>query len=551
MARNLYRFYLYIIFIGMLILAATGLDMLLQPLLALTPLHGGDSIPSNAVIVRAAVFAVVAWFIALVLGGSHYWLIRRDMRADPAAGSSGVRAFFLNATEAVSLPIGVASSAFAIGQIGQANFFGVPGALALAIPTLGLFALVEWERRRSQAGPGAPIVFQRLQVYGVQLVLLFILTSYWLPTTNLLLDALVFAGKGYQSFCGSPANCPAPNLLGPTLSTLWVLLFWVGYGLFSRKDSYSLLRQILHFFSFAFGAGYLLYGIERALELALRALLGSPAPLTDITGPGAEYAFVPSITLGLLVIGVYGFWLRAAARQRPSGKITTLLMEEAIGAALTAASFWFGIGLVLFHVMESIAGSNPRPDVEVWSMAIAFVITGLGYIALDIDLRLRSAGAASIGPRRAFVFVLLGGGMLAGAVGVVILLYTVLTALLGSPVDNWQNAARQGGAIFIVGALIVGIYLWVAIREHLFSLHRPSPASEAVGTPGAAMPAPVLTPLETTGAAATAPGSVTEKPEAPLAAPTIEDVLDELQAGKITRDEAAARIRSLLGLVRS
>ena len=547
MARNLYRFYLYVIFIGMLILAATGLGMLLQPLLALTPLRGNDNIPANVVIVQAAVFAVVAWFIALALGGSHYWLIRRDMRADPAAGASGVRAFFLNATEAVSLPIGIAASAFAIGQLGQANFSGVTGALALAIPTLCLFALVEWERRRSQAGPGAPIVFQHLQVYGVQLVLLFILTSYWLPTTNQLLDAAVFAGKGYQGFCGGPAGCQGPNLLGSTLSTLWVRLFWVGYGFFSRKDSYSLLRQILHFFSFAFGVGYLLYGIERGLELALRALLGSPAPLTDITGPSAEYAFVPSITLGLLVMGVYGLWLRAAAGQRPSGQTTTLLMEEAIGAALMAASFWFGIGLVLFHVMESIAGSTPRPDVETWSMAIAFVITGVAYIALDIDLR--SARAASTGPRRAFVFVLLGGGMLAGAVGVVIFLYTVLTALLGSPVDNWQNAARQGGAIFITGALIVGSYLWVAIREHLFSTRRPGQAAAVEETQKATQPAPVQTPLEMNGAAATAPESVTEKPEAPLAAPTIEDVLDELQAGKITRDEAASRIRSMMGLV--
>jgi len=514
-------------------------------------LRGGDSIPSNTLIVQAAVFAVVAWFIAFVLGGSHYWLIRRDMRADPTAGSSGVRAFFLNATEAVSLPIGAASSAFAIGQIGQANFFGVTGALALAIPTLGLFALVEWERRRSQAGPGAPLVFQRLQVYGVQLVLLFILTSYWLPTTNQLLDAVVFAGKGYQAYCGSPAKCPAPNLLGPTLSTLWVLLFWVGYGFFSRKDSYSLLRQILHFFSFAFGAGYLLYGIERGLELASRALLGSAAPLTDITGPSAGYAFLPSITLGLLVMGVYGFWLHAASRQRPSGQTTTLLLEEAIGAALMAVSFWFGIGLVVFQAMESIAGSNPRPDVEAWSMAIAFIITGLGYIALDIDLRLRSARAASIGPRRAFAFVLLGGGMLAGAVGVVILLYTVLTALLGSPVDNWQNAARQGGAIFIVGALIVGIYLWVAIREHLFSTRRPGLAAEAEEAQRAVQPAPVLTPSEMSAAAITTLASVAEKLEAPLAALTIEDVLDELQVGKITRDEAAARIRSLIAPVRN
>ena len=551
MARNLYRFYLYIIFIGMLILAAVGLGTLLQPLLALTPLRGSDTMPSNSVVVQAAVFAVVAWVIALALGGLHYWLIRRDMHADPAAGSSGVRSFFLNATEAVSLPLGVASSASAIGQLGQANFYGVPGALALAIPTLGLFALVEWERRRSQAGPGAPIVFQRLQVYGVQLVLLFILTFYWLPTVNQLLDAIVFAGKGYQSFCGSPANCPAPNLLGPSLSTLWVLLFWVGYGFLSRKDTNSLLRQILHFFSFAYGVGYLLYGIERGLEVAARALLGSPASLAEITGPSAEYPFVPSIMLGLLVIGVYGYWLRAAARQRPSGQITTLLMEEAIGAALMAASFWFGIGLVLFHVMESIAGSNPRPDVEAWSMAIAFVITGLGYIALDIDLRLRSARAASIGPRRAFVFVLLGGGMLAGAVGVVILLYTVLTSLLGSPVDNWQYLARQGGATFIVGALIVGIYLWVAMHEHLFSTRRPGQDAEAEERQLTTKPAPVLTPLETTGAVVTAPGAAPERPEAALPTQTIEGVLDELQAGMISRDEAAARIRSIMGLVRS
>jgi hypothetical protein len=548
MARNLYRFYLYIIFIGMLILAAVGLGMLLQPLLALTPLRGSDTIPSNAVIVQAAVFAAVAWIIALALGGLHYWLIRRDLRADPTAGGGGVRAFFLNAAEAVSLPLGVASSASAIGQLGQANVYGIPGALALAIPALGLFALVEWERRRSQAGPGAPIVFQRLHLYGVQLVLLFILTSYWLPAVNQLLDAVVFAGKGYQDYCGSTANCLGPNLLGPSLSTFWVLLFWVGYGFLSRKDTNSLLRQILYFFSFAYGVGYLLYGIERGLEVAARALLGSPASLAEIMGPSAEYPFVPSIMLGLLVIGVYGFWLRAAAGQHPAGKMTTLLMEEAISAALMAATFWLGVGLVLFHVMESIAGSNPRPDVEAWSMAIAFVITGLGYIALDIDLRLRSARAASTGPRRAFVFVLLGSGMLVGAVGVVILLYNVLTSMLGSPVDNWQHLARQGGATFIVGALIVGIYLWAAIQEHLFSTRKPGQAAEAEETQITTKPAPVLTPLETTGAAVVEPGSVGEKPEAPLVAPTIEDILDELQAGKITRDTAAARIRSLVGL---
>ncbi len=40
MARNLYRIYLYSVFIAMLIFAAVGLGMLLQTLFSLTPLRG-------------------------------------------------------------------------------------------------------------------------------------------------------------------------------------------------------------------------------------------------------------------------------------------------------------------------------------------------------------------------------------------------------------------------------------------------------------------------------------------------------------------------------
>ncbi len=112
MARNLYRIYLYIVFIAMLIFAAVGLGMLLQTLFSLTPLRGAyGTIPTNAAIVQVTVFFVVSWFIAAIFGILHYWLIRRDMRNDPAAGSSAIRSFFLNITELIDAPLAIVVSA--------------------------------------------------------------------------------------------------------------------------------------------------------------------------------------------------------------------------------------------------------------------------------------------------------------------------------------------------------------------------------------------------------------------------------------------------------
>ena len=65
MVHNLYRFYLYTVFLAMLIFAAIGLGLLLQPLLAFTPLRGSyGASPATAVIVQDSVFFAVSWLIA-------------------------------------------------------------------------------------------------------------------------------------------------------------------------------------------------------------------------------------------------------------------------------------------------------------------------------------------------------------------------------------------------------------------------------------------------------------------------------------------------------
>jgi hypothetical protein len=117
------------------------------------------------------------------------------------------------------------------------------------------------------------------------------------------------------------------------------------------------------------------------------------------------------------------------------------------------------------------------------------------------------------------VLALCGGGILALAIGGAVALYAWITALFGSPITYWQQVAHQGLSASIVGAILVAIYLSLALREHLFS----SPLKRVV--PAVSEPAAL--------------------PAAPVQSPTLENILDELLAGKIARDEAATRIRAL------
>jgi hypothetical protein len=529
MARNLYRVYLYIVFIAMLIFAAVGLIILLQTLLSLTPLRGTyGTIPTNATIVQVTVFFAVSWFIAALFGGLHYWLIRRDMHNDPAAGRGAVRAFFLNIAELIDAPIAVFTSATTlIAQLGHDPANDLTGPAAFAAATLLLLVVLELERQRTQAGPGAAMAFQRLHLYGVQLILLIILTFSWINTVFQLIDAFVFGGqaRGFP-VCGGFTGCQGPNLLSEVSSTLFIVLFWLGYGYFTRNDSASLLRRILHFASFAFGVGLLLYGISKAIELGFLALFGVTLLAGDILD---NYNFTAFITLGLLVAAVYTLWLRIAARREPEGLgwATTMLIGVAIITAVFAGAFWWGIGYVLLNAFQSIGGIQPGP--RGWSPALALIITGLAYIPLDFYLhrRYKQDAALAADPRRGFVFALIGGGILSAAIGGAVALYSVFTNLLGSPFENWQNVARISASACAVGVLILAIYLWTARREHLFSglIKRPAPEEAPKIVEPVPLPAQ-LPPVEIP--------------------PTIDEVLDDLLAGKITRDEAARRIQSLM-----
>ena len=150
MARTLYRIYLYTVWMILLLFATGATAAFLAVVLRTSGLDSNPQSLSQSEIVQPAAFAVIAWLIAATLGGFHYWLIRRDIAQDPAAGQGPVRALYLNLIEAIAALVAVITIGVAIASLGNTySFASTP--IAFGLSAAGLFALLEVERRRTQA----------------------------------------------------------------------------------------------------------------------------------------------------------------------------------------------------------------------------------------------------------------------------------------------------------------------------------------------------------------------------------------------------------------
>mgnify|MGYP001315117769 CR=1 FL=1 len=541
MLRNLYRFYLYAVFIAMVIFAASGVFQFLQTMLGLTSLRGQNTPPSNAAVTQAVVYALVALLVAVMIGGLHYWLMRRDMRDDADAGNGGVRAFFLNALELVSYITGVSAGISVIGSFGQQYPPGLNIPCALAITSLCVWGVADLERRRAPAVAGAAVVFQRLHFYGAQLVLLGIITFYWLGTVGQAIDDVVFQGRGAGlTPCGGFTVCPGANLLSESAALFWIVLFWLGYGYLSRKDTGSLLRRVLHYLSFGYGLIFVIVGVYRAASLLVLSMLGALPGQNQISGPYAPYDSVAPLSFGALACAIYLYWLRGAMRQQPPERAVMTLIVNAIAAIVAGVVFWWGCGSVILNLLNQIMPTSPLSPGD-WANAWALLIGGVAYLPLDVILRRRTAQSGFVAPLRGFVLALLGVGIVAGAIGGATALYFYGTAGLGVQSGDWQFAAHTGLAALIIGALLAVIYLRIARREHLIGVAPKPPAPSAITSP---MPEEVST------QPAVAPQTEETSPvvmPAPQAAPErpVPQIVDALLAGTISRDEAVAQLEGL------
>lgn len=515
MPRTLYRFYLYTVSI-LLLGFATGIAIaILTTLLALTPLRGNSDAPGQAEIVQSIVFALVGWIISGGLLGLHYWLIRRDMESDPEAETSAIRAFYLNAAEAVGVLIIVPLVGLAaIGGWTTDSGTNLSNLLGLALALLAMVLLLELERRRTPTDRGMALIFKRFHFFSVQLQLLLITVYVLFDNLRTLASTLLFGGQFQNGFCGTDP-CQTPRPFGLILTMLWFVFCWLVYCWLTRTDASRNTRLIVHGIGLAIGIASLLAGLFTAFEVLLTLLYQMPLTLSNVLGTEANYDFVTPLLIGLLVAGVYHFLLRLLPQKDPADRIVRRQTEQAITGILLAGTFWAGIGYGFYNLLQLLAPAHSLPSSNSWITIIALVLTGLAHMLLDHSLRQQFARDAvnSLGARRGFVLALLGVGILTLAVAGVTTLYAWGTALLHAPISSWQHIAHIGLAGTFVGAIITGIYLWSARREQLLSNHT--------------QPAP------------------TPVPPAPGEAAVIEDVLDELLAKQITREEARTRLEQL------
>jgi len=529
--RSLFRLYLYVVFTLMTLFAAYSLTSMLSVALAFTPLNQAQYgyAPDRATLTQSIVFAITTLLVAGAVGGVHYWLIRREQRGDPQPGASVIRALFLNITEglyALSLTVSLTLALFSFAPRSGVD---VSGAVAYAISAALVVALLEFERRRIDAQSGAASIVQRLHFYGVQLLLTltFIIsvntvlaTSERLLLRNTTLDLCASSG----SLAPLPTGCYQLFAGSQWLGALFVVMVWGMYALVTRADLQSAMRQVFHVIGFSVGVILLLASVERALEVGLLAVLHQPV---DTTTYANGYDPLPTLLVGAIVVAVYLALLRAARAQAPARTTLLGLILETLVTIFLAIPFWFGMGWLFYQLLRDSALGVWSADVGAWASLLALLIIGVGYIPLAFHLGRRSQRMNVRSPQRGFVLALLALGALTGTVSVVALLYTLATAGVGAPVGDWQNVARLAGSGALVGLALTGVYGWLAMRERVFA--RPNATGQEAGQVHGKPTA-----IPTGGAPM---GTVD----------VIEDVLDEFAAHHLTREQAATRIRAVVG----
>lgn len=522
MARTLYRIFLYFVLTVMLGFAAFSLGSLLSTLLRLTALRGAASAPTGTELVQNTVLAAIGLVFFLAVGGLFYWLIRRDIAQDAGAARGGVRALFLNLAQAAAALIALFMGISAF-QATMQSFYSPDASVPVAVTlvAVAVLALEQFERTRFAPAPGAPIVLQRLHVYGVQVVVLLTSISLWFNAIYASVRVL-FADWGlipnacYMSpaeLPPMPVDCPlARELPAQWLTVVWAVAIWGLYIWLARGDARSVLRKVAQFLGFVVGLISTIAGVEQAAELGLRSAFGLesnvPAALAF------NFDFFQALIFGAVVMAAYGIWLVKEASVSPMGDRGTKLTALALSAIVLGVPFYVAIVQLLHGLMES-AVTGAAVSHERLAASLGLLIAGLAHPVVAFALRQRSTAEAPIGPRRGFVLAGLAVGALAGTIGGAITLYLLITALLGSPVGaNWPANARLGAEVLLVGGYVAGVHLWRMLAEQKLMPHR---------------------------APAVAPGASES-----TASGAIEAVLDDLLAGRITRDQAAARLRQLL-----
>ena len=379
--------------------------------------------------------------------------------------------------------------------------------------------------------------FQRLHLYGAQLVLVFVTTPFWLQAAQYSIlntltrmnafDPCVY-NYGYN-YANSGSGCSPTSFYSlrqtaaQWVGALLVAVCWAGYTAYSRSDQRSRLRQVTHLLAFGYALGFVLWSAQRIVATALLSAVGQPLVTRDFA-PGAATT-LSALIFGAVALATYGWLYVREASGLPTGVPAAGFAAVALAAVICAYPFWLGVQSLLSDVVERAVPAGAHPDKFAFALAGSQTLAGAPFVIFALWLATRARRTGITWPHRVFTLALLASGVIVGAGGLVFAMQALISALLGAAPDNWQQTARTGLVTLLVGGTMVAIFASVAARNHYLLMRQEAKP----------LPAPPLS-------ADTQPAMDTAATQNSL-----EAILDALLSGRLSRTEAAAQIRAWHG----
>lgn len=450
LVRHLFQ---YLLLLGLLVVAASGLSGLLGPLL-----DGGTTLArSDADLARQLSFTIIGLPLFGVLG----WWTLRSLREDPEERRSAGWAAYLTLASVTTLLVAMTGLHETLSAVvGLTGYRGE--ALARALVWGAAWGAHWWVGRKT--APAAHL--QPLHLVGSAVGL----GAGAAGLTVLLTATLrILLGLEGSSLVGRSTDA---LLQGAVLLVVGGAV-WVTYWLLAAAREERTPLWLTYVLLVGVGTG-LVAAVAAASLLfyeVLVWLVGEPWS----SRAAEHFAQVPEL-LAVVAVGLLVWWYHqavlAAGRQEARTEVRRVLeyLLSAIGLLAAAA----GLTVLLVAVIELLAGER---DVLVGGSPVNTVLAAVTLLAVGVPVwwwhwrlaqaAVRTDPAAELASptRRTYLFVLFGVGGVAAVVALLVLVYLVLRDTLAG--DAGAETLRS--VRFAVGVLVstaaVSAYHWAVYRQ--------------------------------------------------------------------------------------
>jgi hypothetical protein len=487
------RFYLYSALSITVIALAIAAGLLVREALHLVG-FGDRSLPAD--VSRAVALAVALIAFAVPVGGVHLWLILRSLR-DPLEGAAGIRHQFLNLWVTFALLAELFAGTALIGSVAQDATTDVTGQGAAMIVAAVVAAVGAWWIRRTPTAS-----FQHRVRAGVAVMFVAMaFAAFQIGNAASAaggLFALPYASPQFLPLGFDPRTFQEQTLRSSYLVAGLGLAVWsFGYA-WQRPFRETRDRFGYALAGYGFGCALLLDGVAYGIGGGIR-FARDPAQAEIFTAAWSVLA------AGALLVVVHATFLLLDRGRNGHPPITTTRLMLAFPALVGLAAIVGGLAVGWHAVVER---EVLRPQQFADDLIQAAALGGVGILAfvpswLAFDARTTADSAV----RRFYLFTVVCLSLVAGLISGVVFLYNAITTLIG--VGNPVGGGDSGRAALTW--LVPALALAASFAIHLSLLLRDQRATHA---PEPVAPADPLTKL-----------------------------LEDVRAGRVSVESAAATIR--------